>query len=127
MDFIGNLTGGGATRALGNTTKVTSIARLDITSQSSARLALETLQFQLTRVSSELGAIGAAQSRFQVASNTLHVSNENYLAAASRITDVDIAQESSELTRKQILQQAASSVLAQANQQPQLALQLLRG
>ena len=127
VDFIGNLTGGGATRALGNTTKVTSIARLDITSQSSARLALETLQFQLTRVSSELGAIGAAQSRFQVASNTLHVSNENYLAAASRITDVDIAQESSELTRKQILQQAASSVLAQANQQPQLALQLLRG
>jgi flagellin len=55
------------------------------------------------------------------------VARENFNAAESRIMDVDVAEESSQLTRLSILQQAGTAILAQANQQPQLALQLLRG
>jgi flagellin len=73
------------------------------------------------------GEIGAFQSRTDVAINVLQVSSENFKAAESRIRDADIADESSRLVRLNILQQAASSVLAQANQQPALAFQLLGG
>jgi flagellin len=59
--------------------------------------------------------------------NTLSSSRENFAAAAGRIMDADVAEESAALTRTQILQQAGAAVLSQANQQPALALQLLRG
>ena len=62
----------------------------------------------------------------QIAINNLTVARENFAAAESRIRDVDVASEAAELTRLSILQQAGASVLAQANQQPQLALSLLR-
>jgi flagellin len=61
-----------------------------------------------------------------VAINALTVSRENFAAAESRIRDVDVASEAAELTRLNILQQAGAAVLAQANQQPSLALNLLR-
>ena len=79
----------------------------------------------LVRVNSELAAIGAAQSRLSTAAGTLQVARENYLSAASQITDVDVAQESARLIRAQILQQAGAAVLAQANQSPALALALI--
>ena len=60
-----------------------------------------------------------------MAINNLSVARENFAAAESRIRDVDVATEAAELTRNNILQQAGASVLAQANQQPQLALSLL--
>ena len=59
--------------------------------------------------------------------NTLASSRENFAAAEGRIMDADVAEETANLTRTQILQQAGSAVLAQANLQPSLALQLLRG
>ena len=110
---------------LGNSTKKTTTQLLNISSVSSARNAMSVLDDTLRRISSELGAIGATQSRLSVAVSNLTVSNENFSEAASRITDVDVAQESADLTRKSILQQAAAAVLGQANQQPGLALLLL--
>ena len=65
--------------------------------------------------------------RLSVAANTIQSTVENFQAAESRIRDADIAQEAAELVRLQILQQASASVLAQANTQPALALQLLGG
>lgn len=96
-----------------------------ILSQQDARDALTLFSGQLERITKELGSIGAIQSRFSVATNVLRVSSENYSNAASRILDVDVAEESAELIRKNILQQVAASILSQANQQPQLALRLL--
>ncbi|MEX2309834.1 MAG: FG-GAP-like repeat-containing protein [Pirellulales bacterium] len=92
-----------------------------------ARQALPVFQRKREQLAEQRGEIGAFQSRIDVARNVLEVSRENFRAAESRIRDADIADESSRLVRLNILQQAASSVLAQANQQPALALQLLSG
>jgi flagellin len=70
--------------------------------------------------------LGAVESRLNVAIQSLTVARENFASAESRIRDVDVASEAAELTRLSILQQAGASVLAQANQQPSLALSLLR-
>ena len=80
----------------------------------------------LGNLSKQRGVIGSFQSRIGVALNTLQSSREAYSAAESRIRDVDVAETTSRLVRTQILQTAATSILAQANQLPQLALQLLR-
>jgi len=90
-----------------------------------ARQALPVFKRKREQLTAQRGEIGAFQSRIDVARNVLEVSSENFRAAESRIRDADIADESSRLVRLNILQQAASSVLAQANQQPALALQLL--
>ena len=70
--------------------------------------------------------MGSAESRLLSAVSNLQVAKENLAAAESRIRDVDVATEAAELTRLNILQQTGAAVLAQANQQPQLALTLLR-
>jgi flagellin len=70
--------------------------------------------------------LGTVEARLNSAITNLQTSRENTLAAQARITDADIAVEAAELTRLNILQQAGAAVLAQANQQPQLAVQLLR-
>ena len=72
------------------------------------------------------GTIGTALSRFQIAAQTASSVADVSQAAEARITDADVADNSPALVRSQILQQAASAVLAQANQQPTLALTLLR-
>lgn len=94
---------------------------------SGARQALPDFKRKREQLTTQRGEIGAFQSRIDVARNVLEVSSENFRAAESRIRDADIAEESSRLVRLNILQQAASSILAQANQQPALALQLLKG
>ncbi len=71
------------------------------------------------------GVVGANMSRIGVATNVLSASSENFLNAESRIRDADVAQESANLVRLQILQKATTAVLAQANQQPTLVLMLL--
>jgi flagellin len=71
--------------------------------------------------------LGAAESRLRTSISNLSITRENYVAAESRIRDTDVASDAAELTRLNILQQAGSSILAQANQQPQIALSLLRG
>jgi len=94
--------------------------------QSSSRLALDAINGAISSLASQRGVLGATESRLQVAINSLTVARENFAAAESRIRDVDVATEAAELTRLNILQQAGSSILAQANQQPSLALSLLR-
>jgi flagellin len=88
---------------------------------------ITTLNTAIDTVNSARGRFGAAQNRLQSTIASLAISNENLSAAESRIRDVDVAFESGDLTRNSILQQAATSVLAQANLQPQAALALLRG
>jgi len=94
--------------------------------QSASRLALDAVNAAISSLAATRGVLGATESRLQVAINNLSVARENFLSAESRIRDVDVASEAAELTRLGILQQAGASVLAQANQQPSLALSLLR-
>jgi flagellin len=81
----------------------------------------------INKVSSERSVLGASQSRFESAISYLQISTENQAAARSRIMDADFAIETSNLSRSQILSQAGSAMLAQANQLPQSVLSLLRG
>jgi flagellin len=94
--------------------------------QSASRLALDAVNNAISSLASTRGNLGAAESRLRVSINNLQVARENFASAESRIRDVDVASEAAELTRIGILQQAGASILAQANQQPQLALTLLR-
>ncbi len=80
----------------------------------------------INKVSSERGKLGAVQNRLEHTINNLSASSENLTAAESRIRDVDMAKEMSEFTKNNILSQASQAMLAQANQQPQNVLQLLR-
>lgn len=81
----------------------------------------------LTAVNSERSTYGAVQNRFEAIIANLQVASENQTAAKSRIMDADFAAETAALTRTQILQQAGTAMLAQANQLPQQVLQLLKG
>jgi flagellin len=110
-----------------NPAQITLMPLLNLRTQDSALDEMEVIDDALSRVSAELGNIGAAQSRMETALKNLQVGRENYISAASQIKDVDVAQESANLVRAQILQQAGAAVLAQANQAPALALVLLRG
>ncbi|MCY7903275.1 flagellin, partial [Bacillus inaquosorum] len=80
----------------------------------------------ITSVSSQRSKLGAVQNRLEHTINNLGASSENLTAAESRIRDVDMAKEMSEFTKNNILSQASQAMLAQANQQPQNVLQLLR-
>lgn len=94
-------------------------------SQASALSALDAVKLAIGSLTTARGTLGAAESRLQVAITNLSVARENFTAAESQIRDVDVAAESATLTRLNILQQAGAAVLAQANQQPALALSLL--
>ena len=96
-----------------------------VTTQAGALQALNAVNNAIGSLASTRGNLGASESRLSVAINNLSVARENFAAAESRIRDVDVASEAAELTRLTILQQAGASVLAQANQQPALALALL--
>jgi flagellin len=93
--------------------------------QSASRLALDAVNGAIGSLASQRGTLGATESRLNVAINNLTIARENFASAESRIRDTDVAEQAAELTRLSILQQAGSSVLAQANQQPSLALSLL--
>jgi flagellin len=128
-DGVGDLVAGGSTALtirIGQTVSgVSSIATFSLKSKFESLQALSQFGQVLDRLSSQRGKIGAFQSRANVAINTLQAASENYKAAESRIRDADIASDSSNLVRLNILQQSAASVLGQANQQPALALKLL--
>lgn len=96
-----------------------------IASKEGAQLSLAKLDDALQRVNGTRANLGALQNRLQSASNTIAIAEENFSAANSRIRDVDVAQETADLTRNNILSQAGVSVLAQANQSPNFALKLL--
>jgi flagellin len=116
--------------ALGNTTTGTSglnISTANITSNSTAQTYLGEVDSALDTLNSRRALLGAFSNRLDSAISSLSINVENLSAAESRIRNVDVAQESARLTRNQILQQAATSILAQANQSPSLALSLIRG
>lgn len=98
---------------------------LDIGSGGAPSTAITALDTAINSVASLRGQLGAAQNRLGSAINNIGVAYENLSAAESRIRDVDVAKETANLTRNSILQQAALSILGQANVQPQSALSLL--
>lgn len=102
------------------------LSSLDIGSGGSPSMAISAVDTAVNLVSAIRGAFGAVQNRLTATIANLQIQSENTSAAESRIRDVDVAEETAALTRNQILQQAAISILAQANTQPQAALQLLR-
>jgi flagellin len=94
--------------------------------QTAAQSALDAVRAAISSLTTARGTLGAAESRLTVTINNLQVARENFASAESQIRDVDVASEAANLTRLNILQQAGAAVLAQANQQPSLALSLLR-
>lgn len=102
------------------------IVGLKITDSQSASAAITTVDNAIKNVSSQRANLGAYQNRLEHTINNLGASSENLTAAESRIRDVDMAKEMMEFTKNNILTQAAQAMLAQANQQPQGVLQLLR-
>lgn len=91
-----------------------------------ANQAISTIDVAIGKVSNIRAKLGAYQNRLEHTINNLGVSAENLTAAESRIRDVDMAQEMMAYTKNNILMQAATAMLAQANQLPQAVLQLLR-
>lgn len=130
QDSMGNDTTAKYT-AIANVTKGTDNTAieyaLDVSTSDNAAAAIKVLDDATATVSSERAKLGAFQNRLEHTINNLGTSAENLTAAESRIRDVDMAKEMMEFTKNNILVQAAQSMLAHANQQPQGILQLLRG
>ena len=102
-------------------------AKIDSTADASAlATVIDNIDTALDKVNSERATLGAAQSRFDAVISNLQVASENQTAARSRIVDADFAAETANLSRAQILQQAGTAMVAQANQLPQTVLSLLR-
>jgi flagellin len=97
----------------------------NIESKEGAQLSLSKLDGALLRINGTRANLGALQNRLQSASSTIAIAEENMSGANSRIRDVDVASETADLTKNNILSQAGVSVLAQANQAPNFALKLL--
>ena len=109
------------TAVIGNNTKPDGIATV-----TAASAALGKLDDMLSLVNSKRAEFGATQNRFEAVIQTLQVSAENQTAARSRIMDADFASETASLTRSQVLQQAGTAMLSQANSLPNNVLSLLR-
>lgn len=117
-----NLAGGAdVVEAAGTTT----IDNISVASTDEAAVTIASVDLALAEIDSIRGGLGAIQNRFESTIANLNNVSENLSAARSRILDADIAQETSAMTKNNILQQAGVSILAQANQAPQLALSLL--
>lgn len=102
------------------------VSGVDILSREASSEAIRTMDQAIQMVNDARSELGATQNRFESTISNLQVTSENLSAARSRIQDADFAKETSEMTRTQILQQAGTSMLAQANQVPQNALSLLQ-
>ncbi len=103
------------------------LSTLSIATLSGASAALTAIDSAITVIDSKRADLGAIQNRFQATIRNLSNIVENVSSARSRIKDTDFAKETAELTRSQILQQASTTILSQANQRPQSALSLLQG
>ena len=104
-----------------------SVAGLDISTAGGATSALSVLDAALAQVNGGRADLGAVQNRFMATISSLNTTSENLTASRSRIQDADFASETAALSRSQVLQQAATAMVAQANQLPQQVLQLLKG
>ena len=115
------------TASVGNMTAAAiGIDNLQVTSNTLANRAIATLDKAISYVSTERAKLGAVQNRLDHTINSLGATYENLVAAESRIRDVDMAKQMMEFTKYNILSQAATAMLAQANQLPQTVLQLLK-
>jgi flagellin len=108
------------------TTVATAVGALTFDTSANALASINALDTQIQNVSTARASLGAVQNRFESAVRSLNVSKENLSAASSRITDTDMAEEMVKYTRSNILSQAGTAMLAQANQTGQGVLQLLR-
>ncbi len=125
-DGSGDLTFTGATPAGGSTGAEVAAADVVFTPQSGASAAITQIDKAITSVSTTRANLGAYQNRFEHTVNNLNVAVENLSASESQIRDTDMAQEMTNFTKNQILQQAGTAMLAQANQAPQGVLRLLQ-
>jgi flagellin len=105
----------------------TAVSQLDISTVGGANAALTSIDAALQTVDSSRAALGAVQNRFSSTIDNLQTASENLSASRSRIQDADFAAETAALARAQVLQQAGTAMVAQANQMPQMVLQLLKG
>ena len=119
-----------ATSQLGTTQAMVTVDKgvnsIDLTSASGAQHALVTLDAAIETVNNSRASLGAYQNRLQFAVSNLQIGSDNLSAARSRIQDTDYAAETTNLAKSQIVAQAATAMLAQANQQPQTILALLK-
>jgi flagellin len=120
IDVVGGL-GNATTSGLG----ISSFASTNVASNSAAQSFLGTLDTALSNLNTKRATLGALTNRLESSVSNLSVSIENLSSAESRIRNVDVASESANMTRNQILQQASTSILSQANQSPSLALSLI--
>ena len=116
---------GFSTADLEDAGSTTNLGAVDLTSTTNAVTAMSVLDNAISVVSETRAGLGASQNRLESKIENLSVSRENLEAANSRIRDVDVASEMASMTKNQILMQAGSSMLAQANSLPQTALSLL--
>jgi flagellin len=117
-DLTGSIAGSLTTR---------SVNTVDISTQNGSQSSLEIIDAALASIDDQRADLGALQNRFDYTISNLSNIQENVSASRSRIQDTDFAVETAELTKNQILQQAGTSILAQANQIPQAAISLLGG
>jgi flagellin len=122
-----NSTAGTNTSGVAATTANLQVSTLDISTVAGANNALATVDAALTQVSSTRAELGAVQNRFTAVISNLSTASENASASRSRILDTDFAAETANMTQAQILQQAGTAMLAQANSLPNSVLTLLKG
>ncbi|HIF9349132.1 TPA: flagellin [Photobacterium damselae] len=120
------ISGSAAGQLTANTTgTLNSVDQIDLTTVDGSQKAIEVIDAAIAGIDSQRADLGAVQNRFNHTLNNLSNINENVNASNSRIKDVDFAKETTNMTKNQILQQASTSILAQAKQIPQSALSLL--
>jgi flagellin len=112
--------------ALANASQLQAASTLDVSTVDAATRTLSTVDAALSAVNGQRANYGALQSRFDSTISNLRTTSENLSASRSRIQDADFAQETANLSRAQILQQAGTAMVAQANQIPQGVLALLK-
>ena len=105
---------------------LTATGTINVTTSAGASAALSKLDYDIAQIANLRSTYGAVQNRFEAVIANLQNYVENLSASKSRIMDTDFAAESAQLTRNQILQQAGTAILAQANTVPQSALTLLK-
>ncbi len=117
----------GLTSGLYNADNTKTVAKIDVTATGGATSAIRRIDSALAKITNEQAKLGAMSNRFQHTISNLQISIENITASESRIRDTDFAVETANLTRAQIIQQAGTAMLSQANTLPQAALSLLGG
>jgi flagellin len=120
--------GGGTSFFTGATaaSQLQGVDSLDVSTVDAATRTLSTVDSAISVIASQRAKFGALQSRFETTISSLNTTSENLSASRSRIQDADFAMETANLSRTQILQQAGTAMVAQANQLPQQVLQLLK-